>query len=130
MKDKYYTPELEEFHIGFEYEWRNSEEDSWKKENSPTRITVKDYKDQIHGLRVKYLDKEDIESTGFKHIGAGWFENKELDCRVRKWKELEIDIYKNWSEIDLAEQDELRCFRGNIKNKSEFKVILKQLNIK
>mgnify|MGYP003654653281 CR=1 FL=1 len=131
MKDKYYTPEIEEFCVGFEFELREGV--IWNKITSDIQIqyalhlpgrVLKDF------IRVKYLDREDIESLGLEHIGAYWFESKKLNCRIRKWKELEIDIYKNWSDINLAEQDELRCFRGNIKNKSELKVILKQLNIK
>lgn len=27
MENKYYTPTIEEFHVGFEYEWNNSDED-------------------------------------------------------------------------------------------------------
>lgn len=40
MENKYYTPTIEEFHVGFEYEYRNTVRDSsgnqiksmWKKE--------------------------------------------------------------------------------------------------
>jgi hypothetical protein len=124
MKDKYYTPKLEEFHIGFEYEWRNSEDDSWKKENSPTEITAKGYNDQIDGLRVKYLDKEDVESAGFREEKNNIFKFK--DKYKRKWQ------------LNLLMPDRGRILLSNdckyfmdidIKNKSEFKVILKQLNI-
>jgi hypothetical protein len=126
MKNKYYTPEIEEFHVGFEYERNQYNNNIWFK-YVVERKDVLDHSDK--DIRVKYLDREDIESAGFKHIGAGWFESKELDCRIRKWKGLEVDIYKNWSDIYLADQDELRCFTGSIKNLSEFKLILKQLNI-
>lgn len=75
MENKYYTPTIEEFHIGFEYEWLD-EEGNWNKENTPTEITPDGYDEQEYGLRVKYLNKEDIESLGFKKSlksqWAGW----------------------------------------------------------
>ena len=136
MESKYYTPAIEEFHVGFEYEAQEIEQSGssvdWQEYvfeiNDSLELLFKP-NDWYELPRVKYLDKEGIESLKFKHIGAGWFESKELDCRVRKWKGLEVDIYKNWSHLNVTEQNELKCFTGEIKNKSEFKKILKQLRI-
>lgn len=133
--EKYYTPKIEEFHVGFEYEqasMKMAAPKKWHKEIfylNDSHIDIVKYGSLDKNTRVKYLDKEDIESLGFKHIGAGWFESKELDCRVRKWKGLEVDIYKNWSHLNVTEQNELKCFTGEIKNKSELKKLLKQLSI-
>ena len=126
MKDKYYTPTKEEFHIGFEYEYygdRAPNNSRWH----PKVLRDKYIIPQI--TRVKYLDKDDIESLKFVHIGSLWFENKELDCRIRKWKGTELDIYHSWSKNDDKHTDHCKVFRGSIKNKSELKVLLKQLNI-
>jgi len=70
MKNKYYTPTIEEFHVGFEYEYQDGvdkdNKDVWKK----TICTKSDFrylsKTKIKDFRrVKYLDREDIESLGF-----------------------------------------------------------------
>jgi len=61
----YYTPTIEEFHIGFQYEYLNENND-WIK-CTPTEITELDFKYQTYGLRVKYLDQSDIESLGWEH---------------------------------------------------------------
>ena len=68
MKDKYYTPEIEEFHVGFEYEV-NYGKDRWVKEGlhyAPQVVTLP-YKN-LENIRVKHLDREDIESLGFGKI--------------------------------------------------------------
>lgn len=63
-ENKYYTPSIEEFHIGFEYEWLQ-ENKEWKKENSPIEITIDGFELQKYGLRVKFLDKTDIKLLGW-----------------------------------------------------------------
>jgi hypothetical protein len=117
---KYYTPKLEEFRIGFEYEWKNPNEVNWKKESSPTKITQHDYENQIPGLRVKYLDSEDIVSLEFKQDGKIYKD---------KWgNSIELTGYPNYDcKIILAYSS--RKFEGKIKNKSEFKKILKQVGL-
>ena len=131
--DKYYTPELEEFHIGFEYEWLN-ENNEWIKETSPTEITIKDFNKQTYGLRVKYLNKEDIESLGWFHkyddFSFGEFiksKNGEVDYHLTfdyENKNLIIGLYNN---EDTEFYDNI--FIGTIKNKSELIKLLKQLKI-
>lgn len=121
--DKYYTPEIEEFHIGFEYEWLN-EDSIWIKECSPTEISEEGFDEQTYGLRVKYLDKEDIESFGFikdyeRASGPVWYRDG--------WqlKSDGINIY----ELRNINKEYIFKFYGIIKNKSELKKLLKQLNI-
>lgn len=142
MENKYYTPEIEEFHVGFEYEVFEKgqkedpnimtfipieTEDKWHKFTYPDPFLGYrvDKLFEKRKLRVKYLDREDIESLGFTYIGALWFESKNKKVRIRKWKGTQIDIYTNW---ESNENNALR-FRGSSKNKSELKRILKQLNI-
>jgi len=128
MTDTYYTPEIEEFHVGFEYESMGGLENinaEWHDEVYSEEDSVKNL---INTLRVKYLDQEDIESLGFEHIGALWFESAELDCRIRKWKGLQVDIYYPWSKNDGDHTSNCLVFRGKIKNKSELKKLLNQVN--
>lgn len=113
---KYYRVEDEELHIGFEYyrqEPYTGEMDLCEWDESSSYRHYNKYSEEFY---AKYLDTEDIESLGFEHIGAMWFNKKNI--RIRKWKNTEIDIWK----------DDNLVFRGNIKNKSELKVILKWIH--
>jgi hypothetical protein len=70
MEDnKYYIPQIEEFHIGFEYERKYISFEEWKKEIyllhydcNLNKLNVRIIDGEI---RVKYLDQSDIESLGF-----------------------------------------------------------------
>ncbi len=130
-ESKYYTPSIEEFHVGFEYEFK--EGDRWIPCEFNFNQNIKSRKlDDI--IRVKYLDKEDIESCGFIDLGSLWFFKEQcltvndvnnLNCKIRKWKNNQIDIY-----ADYRDNDELQLiFRGCIKNKSELKRLLQWLGI-
>lgn len=105
--DNYYTPEIEDFHIGFEYEWLDAD-NNWKKESTPIEISKEGFDEQTYGLRVKYLDKEDIESLN-----------------LPSYIQINNILNKTYEIIGTNG----RIFRGSIKNKSELKKLLKQLNI-
>ena len=138
---KYYTPSIEEFHVGFEYEARIPKMESFSEEvfyfndshkKLVNRVTLHD-----NHVRVKHLDREDIESLGFsnkKHeeipsefkyyliikdnvfcISTYWHMTRERENLVR--------IYKG----KLHKYPYTEIFRGNVKNKSELKRLLKQL---
>jgi hypothetical protein len=138
--DKYYTPEIEEFYVGFEYETSYLQDyDTWKKE-----VLEKDDVGYFHSIyfgdavstefRVKYLDKEDIESLGWFHkyddFSFGEFiksKNEEVDYHLTfdyDNKSLIVGLYNS---EDTEFYDNI--FIGNIKNKSELKKLLKQLQI-
>lgn len=146
-QNKYYVPEIEEFYIGFEYEWMRYGEGAteWTKsiltmENGP----VGDY-DAWRGndYRVKYLDREDIESLGWKFIGKtidNWYElvidrPAVMSTHTNRRYVLQHDFRTNqgvvvkaydYSSGDTGEHD---IYRGACKNKSELKILMKQLNI-
>lgn len=130
MENKYYTPTIEEFHIGFEFEiltenkyWETTYIGKYELNTIAANINsnFKDY------YRVKYLDKEDIESFGFSNvIGDIYFlkVGKLFPVKLQQLEYNKIIIfypeYFNRGEI---------LFQGIIKNKSELKVLLKQLSI-
>lgn len=130
--NKYYVPEIEEFHVDFEYEYLDG---IWHKA-TPTDISRKDYDKQKDGIRVKYLDKEDIESLGWilqkdysteyifqynwNHEG---FYELELD---KDYKTLTISYYMEKGDGNYTEFEK---FNGIIKNKSELKKLMNQLGI-
>lgn len=130
-KEKYYTPTIEEFHVGFEYEFLvNSvflrDLKSWEKCICYTPNTlfaiIKDIIENVVSVRVKYLDKEDIESFGVK------LDYKSDTHDIYKLNDIWIFLFKN-NIIRINQGDEMIFRDGMIRNKSELKVLLKQLNI-
>lgn len=130
MENKYYTPSIEEFHVGFEFEiliknkyWETTSVGKYELNTIAANVnsSFKDY------YRVKYLDREDIESFGFSNvIGDIYFlkVGKLFPVKLQQLEYNKIIIfypeYFNRGEI---------LFQGIIKNKSELKTLLKQLEI-
>ena len=117
--NKYYTPKIEEFHVGFEYE--SLVLNKWRKgDNQFPRYYLPN---EARNYRVKYLDREDIESFGFFTEDNGECYNKLEGFTIfglypwEKPNEYKITIENN------------TVFLGIIKNKSELKKLLKQLDI-
>ena len=82
MESKYYTPSIEEFYVGFEYEVNYGEND-WQKEclwAKPEVVTLPYM--NLENIRVKYLDKEDIESLGFEQESIYSFKHKDWYIEV------------------------------------------------
>ena len=132
MAEKYYTPKIEEFFVGFEYEefWN----DQWDKRiysidsficdgSQDEPYEIEEINPNFH--RVKYLDKDDIEDLGYGFRTFLWgFESSDGNIII----EVEdIDDMQKGT-IDIYCVQDLR-FKGRIKNKSEIAKILKQLDI-
>lgn len=131
METKYYTPEIEEFHVGFEFEFFNNKgkiffvtekENEWIKTNMPYTGILSEPNNLRklildNQVRTKHLDREDIESLGWSEEGLSYFTNGNF---VISLKQESIYIYN---------EKNIFLFQGNIKNKSELKTLLKQLNI-
>lgn len=156
--DKYYTPTIEEFHVGFEFEMTSGSKKinnigevveysySWNKEtfNQNNNLDLFDYLLSLQGIRVKYLDKEDIESFGFteQHLPNCFKEDDDIELgyglQTDRTRSIIIHTYNNQG-ITIGEQVVYNqisgnwyfshLFKGIIKNKSELKVLLKQLGI-
>ena len=176
MENKYYTPDISEFHVGFEYEvydtkWKYSVEhiegDKFRILSDPESSTdwyhkVYDVDDYVHvkgiegdtsvycslqdhinagDIRVKYLDKADIEELGFEYIeDRGMVENYGYLFQMKDplynikddgWMSmLQLKYWYNTNRIQIrSSARHSDWFDGTIRNKSELKVLLKQLNI-
>lgn len=152
-EDKYYTPSIEDFHVGFEYEsavidcqWVIT---GWNKRQVEPTDNFRYLKDFNYLARVKKLDKGDVMYFGFK---------KKTDNKTVMWNEylltdinpeighfLRVTFYfpklenedciivlhrgENFTEEDLTNDDARQVFRGKIRNRSELKKLLKMLNI-
>lgn len=134
---KYYIPSIEELCIGFEHEFLATK----PKEFFPD--IIKNVHDLINVVeesilnperfRVKYLDKEDIESTCF------FFEKNQFgvndiyeysDKYVNKYQ-LTHNIERGYINIQLCEAKPMPIwiFQGKVKNRAELKKIIQQLGI-
>lgn len=166
---KYYTPNIEEFHVGFEYESYEMYYTHEYDEGTPTWIkrTVTDinqkqfigeeryraiyhvsinnsYEENVEwnkNIRVKTLDEDDLVDLGWKtaystsYVMDGQFTLLHSIGEEPKWFNLEKDgklivitectIYNevsgNWEQESI--------FRGRVKNKSELRKLMQQLEI-
>jgi hypothetical protein len=142
MKNKYYTPSIEEFYVGFEYESHQDPrtDDGWEK----SILGRHDFKyvmreDNDVDYRVKYLDKSDIEDLGFKLAGGKLIRDYRDSFEYHPDKHIHYVLDYTYSinkvrilkeDSNYFHEDEIVLFEGIIKNKSELKILLKQLNIK
>lgn len=153
IADKYYIPSIEEFHVGFECEIETSwgySKGVWPEILKLDTLMgfeqdiIKATKQPV--IRVKYLDKEDIESFGFKFRGRAVSDYYKLEKMVRllsgHWfTEFIIQHDRNNKFIDEEDHShniivtgvypggEDTLFEGIVKNKSELKHILKQIGV-
>lgn len=148
MKNKYYQPSKEEFYIGFEFEstyilFQKHPGDSW------TKSILSDEHNWFYDsydndavpseFRVKYLDRSDIEDLGFKLTGGKLIRDYRDSFEYHPDNHIHYVLDYTYSinkvrilkeDINYFHEDEIVLFEGTIKNKSELKILLKQLNIK
>ena len=150
QENKYYTPIIDEFHVGFEYEKYDKREATYKENNFKSTNWHK-FKYDIgsiklsklptylyeKNIRVKYLDKEDIESLGFTYDKTSsksqlkFFKDNLCLFYRPKSKQLgtfTVDPSKSHYMIKYV-RDNKHISTLTIKNKSELKRLLKQLDI-
>jgi len=146
-KEKYYTPTIEEFHVGFECEYNDPLKGSWEK----VIYTEDMFFGGKRGLtllekRVKYLDQEDIESLGWSQemvlnvwsetendfVNGFIYSTNEKDKYVLLYdtetNTLGIYLQRIYNQIS-GNWEEHKMFSGIIQNKSELKKLMYQLQI-
>jgi hypothetical protein len=138
MKNKYYTPELEEFYFGFEFE-ANYVKEGWQKEvfgeglksiSSVPQLLVSFLKNKgLEGnIRVKHLDREDIESLGWNYSNKSNVNNFVFD-KLPYRMNVNFATDKNLPKLSIYYYDGENVNQIIIKNKSELKRLMKMLNI-
>jgi len=142
MKSKFYIPEREEFHIGFEYyrELIGGEdvgEDNYKRfiwGHEPFKFvnTFPEWLNRdIENCRVKYIDEIDLKELGWESNQV--FEFSKEFCKGSNYK---LNIYneirdgKSMTIYSRVGLEFIPIFTGKIKNKSEFKKLMKQLDVR
>jgi len=123
---KYYVPELEEFHVGFECEVTGNDHPmrKWSRFTCGLRLEYVDKMTKAGMLRVRVLCREDIEELGWECSeylnGATWYKLGSHELRI---KDGLVSIYVNASD----------CGPGvsfyPCKNKSKLGVLMKDLGI-
>lgn len=145
-ENKYYKPDISEFHYGFEYESKRSydkNDDVWDKSvwEFDSFLSVYDdgeYAfDNYAGFRVKYLDKSDIESLGFQYVDGN--DLVDLYSTITRLGITWISYYSNFNNIKIWFEDRVRdgsgmfnecyVFRGKVKNKNELSKILEMVGV-
>lgn len=138
MRSAFYTPAIEEFHVGFEFEFLNNkqkiffvteEENKWLKTEMPFIGVLSELKN-IRKLildkqvKVKRIDKDDCISLGLKlkvwDNGSGYFEIGNYTIGIYG-----TDLFCTVSQNDYG--NNIIRFSGDLKNKTELKRILRQV---
>lgn len=133
MEANYYAPEITDFHDQFNYEIWNGI-DSWYKavfKIDGMNDGLKTYLSKKL-IRVKCLDKEDIESLGWDfiklHPGTTTYDFELGNYFITF--DPDFGPYWNIRIYDGEDQDsEFNYFNGFIKNKTEFKRIVHQIGL-
>lgn len=145
---KYYTPTIEEFHVGFEYQEMMANahgKEVWHLKSISKLLDIESLSSMIYAkwIRVKHLDREDIESLGWiNHNDRGMQENYGDRFGVisdRGKKSYILNIWYTKQEFNYGVRVHISfknqpyvaedIFHGYLKNKSELKKIMKQLGI-
>lgn len=135
VMEKYYIPSIEELHEGFEIHVPTIAR--YEKHILTKEDLINACKFGISREVVKYLDKEDIEELGWgkgKFLNHEFYEfstffgepKRENQWTLRFWKKL---IANQYNCIITQTTSGHSRFLGEIKNKSELKRLMKQLNI-
>lgn len=152
-EEEYYVPGIEEFHVGFEYEYKQLDKERYLNKGmiwSDQVISfnsIRPHKLQIEiekgTIRVKKLDRKDIEELllpmGFV-VKDGFSSSTELKLiKGSIWSEaitvsLSTDGTLNIKKFKFTGNENSRdnywnVFAGTIRNKSELSVILKQIGM-
>ena len=131
MENKYYTPSIEEFHEGFSHEYKGPLDTKWHKEDFKLKGPNPNFSwflTEGH-FRVKYLDREDIESLGWEYMKTHAGLNEDYFELSGDIYYMDFDYDNNFCRIAMEGEGDVTRFSGTIKNKSELKKLLKQLGI-
>lgn len=134
MRSAYYTPTVDEFHVDFECEWQSKiRNESWNKQICDADLVNIAYGEFEHAdedepfseqFRVKYIDKEDCISLGLElkiwDNGSGYFTKGNYTIGIYV-----TDLFCTVSQNDFG--NNIMRFSGNLKNKSELKRVLRQV---
>lgn len=137
MKDKYYTPSKEEFHIGFEFEYShgNMKENKWEWIKTTADGTTPDWECievdneefMRNNYRVKALNYDDIMDLGWQKNNL--LKNKDIGMSFQKGDWFLVAWLGEIMHIEIQRDEHDVSYAMECKNKSVLKQIMKQLKI-
>jgi len=137
MENKYYTPNLNEFYVGFRCEIKN---EAFTQEKfileTCNKFFMKNIRDKINvnSIRVKYLDKEDIKELGWIEVKKGnAYKNDYFVIEKSNDESYEL-IYHQDTPTDINifyhnEKGSTKIFDGIIKNYNKLQTLMNELDI-
>ncbi len=144
INNNFYTPDISEFHVGFEFEYFDNRHKVWRKSDDFIKShsdwdtdSLEDIKFQLEEepqrIKVKYLDSEDIKELGwvfnYDTDGGLHFFYKEAEDREGRFVMYHVPIQNRIEITEDNYSDEYTIFDGFIYNKSELKWLMKRLGI-
>lgn len=142
MENKYYTPEISEFHVGFEYEKYDDRIATYRENNYiPTNwhrfkydlksIRLSQIGTHLYSktIRVKYLDQSDIESLGWE--SDQYVPERNICLNFKKPNDWYLNYWFGQTPyIEISRDGYDTGCALYVKNKSELIKLQQQLNIK
>lgn len=130
MENKYFTPDIEDFYVGYEFYFNNELEIF----STFSKFTFDDVDDLINCSQVQYLTKEQIEAEGWKHTGGKLLSFAEQHY-VKSTYRVSYSIDSKKIKFFISDPDEIinyedECiFNGECKDINTFRKIIKLLGI-
>lgn len=141
---KYYTPSIEEFHVGFEfehyYENHPSLNDGWGRVVLKKDVRLKCFQDYINEerVRIKYLDDTDLKELGWETCSEGtvytdykWMNSHILrKCKINGHLHSSNTIFIFKEDILFNGKQREKILECECYNKNELKFLMDRLGIK
>ena len=129
MENKYFTPELEELHVGYQCEIREDLEDNeiyWET-YTIVESDLQYLSNWLTGceLRTKCLDRKQLQKEGFYNQGSNLYFPSDLNFNHRCCFSFYPETYK----IEFHDLKKENSFAGIVKSINEFRNIIKYLEI-
>jgi hypothetical protein len=124
---KYYTPNIDEFCSGFEYEIFN---EKW----IPAEVSYQySFEESDNKVRVKYLDVDDLVHLGFQLYGENnnvkVFRKMIENIKISSFIEIHYSLVGSEPFVSIFENEIVRLDSCFVKNKHELKFLLNRLNL-
>ena len=127
MENKYFTPDIEDFYVGYDCELLIF--DKWElttvKPYTELRSVDKCIKDKV--IRVPYLTKEQIEAEGWKYLSEGYPEHQAF------YKDdFQMSCFYNKHLLKIIKKESLKTivlYQGSCRCINDLKKIIKLLEI-
>ena len=132
-QNKYFTPDIEDLHIGYKCEQKDESE--WTSyiidQKSLLYTTLRDLESSEKSfIRTKFLDKSDIESLGWKWFtNASYGEDYEMINNNKKYVLSQIENTQEIYVYLIDESKDYVLFNGQCKSINELRIIHKLLQI-